>query len=65
VKVVINQTPPARGFLRRVFSTQVWQGKFQKEDEVVGAPPHLGCCVSPTTEKGEDLRVNSLIQSQK
>jgi hypothetical protein len=36
-----------------------------KEDEVVGAPSHLGRCVSPPVEKGEDLRVNGLIESQK
>jgi hypothetical protein len=33
-----------------------------KENEVVGDPSHLGHCVSPPAEKGEDLRVNGLIE---
>jgi hypothetical protein len=36
-----------------------------KEDEVVRVPPLLGRCVSPKVDKGEDLRVNSLIGSKK
>jgi hypothetical protein len=36
-----------------------------KEDGVVGTPSHLGRCVSPLADKGEDLRVNCLVESQK
>jgi len=36
-----------------------------KKDEVVGTPSHLGRCISPLAEKGEDLRVNGLIEFQK
>lgn len=35
-----------------------------KEDEAVGAP-FLGSCVTPSTDKIEDLRVNDMIQPQK
>jgi hypothetical protein len=30
-----------------------------KKDEVVETPSHLGSCISPPVEKGEDLRVRS------
>jgi hypothetical protein len=36
-----------------------------KEEEVIRAPPLLDRCVSPKVDKGEDLRMNSLIESQK
>jgi hypothetical protein len=36
-----------------------------KEDEVVGTPSHLRPCVSPLADKGEDLQVNCLVESQK
>jgi hypothetical protein len=78
VKVAIKQTPSARDFLRRGFlnSSLVEQVLLKvsvillstlvaNEDEVVRTPPHLGSCVSPTVDKGEDLRVNGLIESQK
>jgi len=78
VKVVIKQIPSVRGFLRRGFLNSSLAGQVSpkvsvalpstlvvKEDEVVGAPSHLGRFVSPPAEKGEDLRVNNLIESQK
>jgi hypothetical protein len=71
VKDVIKRTSPARGFLRRGFlnSSPARQVSPKvpvvspstlvvKEDEVVGTPSHLGRCVSPLVDKGEDLRVN-------
>jgi hypothetical protein len=70
MKDVIKRTPLVRGFL--------WRGFFSpkvpvlspttlivKEDEVVKTPSHLGRCVSPSADKGEDLRVNCLVESQK
>jgi hypothetical protein len=36
-----------------------------KEDGLEGAPSLLGGCVTSTAEKGEDFRMNGLIQSQK
>jgi hypothetical protein len=78
MKDVIKQIPPARGFLRRGFlnSSPARQVSPKvlvmlpltlvvKEDEVVGTPSLLGCCVSPSADKGEDLRVNCLVESQK
>jgi len=77
VKDVIKRTP-ARGFLRRGFlnssPARLVSPKVSvvspptlavKEDEVVGTPSQLGRCVSPSTDKGEDLRVNCLVESQK
>lgn len=36
-----------------------------KEVEVEGTPSLLGGCGTPNNEKGEDSRINGLIQSQK
>jgi len=76
VKDVIKQIPPARGLLRRGFLNSSMVGQVSakmsivllstlivKEDEVVGAPSHLGRCVSPLADKGEHLRLNGLIES--
>lgn len=78
VKVAIKQTPSVRDFLRRGFLNSSLTGQVShrvsvvllstlvaNEDEVVRTPPHLGCCVTPTVDKGEDLRVNGLIEFQK
>jgi hypothetical protein len=78
VEDVIKQIPPAMGFLWRGFLNSSLAGQVSpkvpvvslltlvvKEDEVVVTPSHLGCCVSPSAEKGENLRVDSLVESQK
>lgn len=78
VKDVIKLIPPTRGFLRRGFlnSSSARQVSLKvsvvssstlivKEDEVVGTPSLLGRCVSSSADKGKDLRVNCLVESQK
>jgi hypothetical protein len=78
VKDVIKRTPPARGFLQRGFlnlrpARQVSSKVLVvspltlvvKEDVVVGTPSHLCRCVSPSIDKGEDLRVSCLVESQR
>jgi hypothetical protein len=73
---VIKQILLLRGFLRRDFLNSSLAGQVSpkvsvvssstlvvKEDEMVGVPSHLGRCVSPPAEKGEDLRVNGLLSS--
>jgi hypothetical protein len=77
VKDVIKRTPSERGFLQCGFLNSstarqvspkmpvVSPSTLVKEDEVVGTPSHLGRCVSPSADKGEDLRVSCLVESQK
>jgi hypothetical protein len=78
MKNAIKQTPLARDFLRRGFLNSCLARQVSpkvsfvspttlvaKEEEVKRAPPLLGRCVSPKVDKGEDLRVNGLIESQK
>jgi hypothetical protein len=68
VNDVIKQNPPARGFLWRGFlnlsmaslvspkvSVVLPSTLVVKEDEVVGAPSHLGRCVSPPAYKVRTL----------
>ncbi len=62
-----------RGFLNSSLAGQVspkvsvmsLKTLVAKEEEVIRAPPLLDRCVSPKVDKGEDLRMNSLIESQK
>jgi hypothetical protein len=73
VKVASKKTSLAISFLRRGFLNPNLLGQVSprvlvassstlvvKEDEAVGAP-FLGSCVTPTTDKIEDLRVNDMI----
>jgi hypothetical protein len=74
MKVVVKQSCPARGFLRRGFLNRSVQPTLSpkvsvvssstvvaKEVGVEGTPSLLGGCGSPKVEKDEDSRFNGLI----